>query len=85
MKRSSILAATAILLLLPLAATPSAEAAGGKFSSCAKLKKKFPNGIANSQMMADATGATLNTSLYAKNRALDKDGDGVACWGVRDT
>ena len=60
-----------------------------KYSSCAKLNKVYPHGVARSSKAADVQVANgyeaptynkLAQKVYAKNKAnLDRDDDGTAC------
>ena len=50
-----------------------------KFKNCDAVRVKFPNGIASSKMSAGTTGAKVSKSLYALNKGLDRDKDGIAC------
>ncbi len=82
--RRLILTALVGVMSLTVATATTASAAPKSFPNCAALLKKYPKGIANSASMASATGAKLDPKLYAKNIKLDKDKDGVACWGAHD-
>lgn len=53
--------------------------AARKFNTCAALTKVYKNGVAVSRKARGATKATVNGSVYAANKKLDLDGDGIAC------
>ena len=90
-KRVAALAA-AVVLLAPAAVVATsvpASAAVKKYSSCAKLVKVYPHGVAKSAAAAQrqvnqgygrpAYGAKAK-KVYAKNKGnLDRDKDGTAC------
>lgn len=54
---------------------------GQRFSSCEKLRDSldYLHGVARDTRAVGITGARVNPQMYSLNRALDKDGDGVAC------
>jgi len=60
----------ALLLVSPVAT---------KYKNCDALRAKFPRGVALSAAKVGTTGATVNKKVYAANRGLDRDKDGVAC------
>lgn len=55
------------------------RASSTKFKDCAALLKQFPNGVAKNRKAAAASGAQVNAKIYAANRGLDRDNNGVAC------
>lgn len=61
------------------ASSSLSKASSTKFKNCAALLKQFPNGIAKNKKAAAASGAQVNAKVYAANRSLDRDKDGVAC------
>jgi len=56
-----------------------------RYSSCKKLRKVFPRGVARNQASQNAALAqgygpsTINKSAYQANRTLDKNGNRVVC------
>lgn len=74
-----------------LATATTADAVAPKFSSCAKLNKVFPYGVAKSRAAAMRQVRDGNSrpafgprarAIYAENhRNLDRDHDGTACEG----
>lgn len=91
MRRISALAATTLCVVaVPLASSASAVAkpVPGKYANCASLNAKYPHGVGKpgaKDHVAKASDVpvknfTVNTSIYNLNaRALDRDGDGIAC------
>jgi hypothetical protein len=56
------------------------------FQNCSKLNKKYPHGVgkrgAKDKVRGKSkpvTNFTRNNAVYAANRGLDRDHDGVAC------
>lgn len=72
-----------------LTAAPATAAAGKYYSSCAKLTRDFPHGVAKSRAAAlkqvregygSPSYGKKARSVYARNKSrLDRDGDGTAC------
>ena len=56
-----------------------------RYTSCKKLRKIFPRGVAKNQASQDAALAhgygpsTINKSAYKANRSFDKNGNRVVC------
>jgi hypothetical protein len=58
-----------------------------KYSSCKKLNKKYPYGVAKNSIVIDSAKTVLalgykayvNKSLYKKNAKLDTDHNGIVC------
>ena len=56
-----------------------------RYTSCKKLRKVFPRGVAKNQASQDAALAlgygpsTINKSAYKANRSFDKNGNRVVC------
>jgi hypothetical protein len=78
--RRRLLAAAAVVLL---ALVPAAEAKR-PFPNCTKVDAKHAHGIAKSAKTAkSADGLTgtpfISAKLYALEKGLDRDKDGVAC------
>ena len=72
-----------IALLFSVIAIAPADAAKveHQFSNCDKLRDsyEFVYGVARDSKAVGMTRARVNARVYAANRTLDKDGDGVAC------
>lgn len=91
MKKLAITIAVGIIAGTGLVTTTvaPAEAAAKKYSSCAKLTKDFPHGVARSnkaakKQVAQGYGKPAHgnkaQNVYTKNKAnLDRDKDGTAC------
>lgn len=83
-----LLCATALTITPVMAVAAPADAAA-KYSSCAKLTKVFPNGVAKSKAAANKQVRQGNSrpahgkrakKVYWKNyKSLDRDKDGTAC------
>jgi hypothetical protein len=74
---------TAAAAVVFLALVPAAEATR-PFANCAKVDAKHPHGIAKSvKATRSADGLTgtpfISAKLYALEKGLDRDKDGVAC------
>lgn len=75
--RAIILLACTGALLAP--ADAQARTVPAKFSSCTGLLKKYPAGVAASKSKRKGTKATVSALVYTQNKALDLDGNGIAC------
>lgn len=94
MKTRIIGSVVALSLAAPvglLATATTADAAAPKFSSCAKLTKVYPHGVAKSRAAAmrqvrdgnprPAFGPRARAVYAANHTNLDRDHDGTACEG----
>lgn len=89
MKRIAASIVTVTLSLAPLVAVATPAEASTKYSSCAQLTKKFPNGVAKSKKAANyqvrqgnsrpAYGKRAKKVYWANYKSLDRDKDGTAC------
>ncbi len=57
---------------------------GKVFKNCTELRKTYPGGVAKSKSSRNVGGATKKTprvdaKVYAANKKMDRDGDGIAC------
>ncbi len=78
-----------LALSITAVASPAHAATGKKYSSCAKLAKDYPHGVAKSpaaasKQVAQGYGRPATTkkarAVYSANKAnLDRDKDGTAC------
>jgi len=58
----------------------SLESASAKsFKNCTELTKKYKNGVARSKVAAGSSRAHISATIYAQNKKMDRDKDGVAC------
>lgn len=64
----------------------SAAAAPKKYANCTALNKVYKHGVGRSGARDHVSGKskpvtnfTVNTAVYNKNKALDRDKDGIAC------
>lgn len=73
---ATIACCVAIGVVEPAAASLKA---GRKFANCAALTKVYKNGVATSRKARGTTKATVSAAVYAANKKLDLDGDGIAC------
>lgn len=89
-RRIASAVATAVLALPVVAlSAPQADAAGTSYSSCAKLTRVFPHGVAKSATAAakqvrqgygrPSTTARAKKVYWANYKRLDRDRDGTAC------
>ena len=67
---------TALLLTAALTVMP---APATKFKNCDALRAKYPAGVAGTAKAAGTSGAKVNANVYAANKGLDRDKDGIAC------
>lgn len=49
------------------------------YKNCTELTKKYKNGVAKSKSAAGSTKAHVSAAIYAQNKKMDRDNDGVAC------
>ncbi len=77
---------------LPLSAPPTVALASPSallpvathYSNCAKLNKKYPHGVGKKGARDHTSGTpvtnfTRSNTVYAANKARDRDKDGIAC------
>ena len=87
---ASAVAATALALPVVALSAPQADAAAGTYySSCAKLTRVYPHGVAKSATAAakqvrqgygrPSTTARAKKVYWANYKRLDRDRDGTAC------
>ena len=71
----------ALLAVGPVAVASAAGAPGAtkKFTDCTALLKQYKSGVASSKKTKGKTKAYLSASVYAANKKLDLDGNGIAC------
>jgi hypothetical protein len=56
-----------------------------KFKNCTALNKAYPHGVALAKTTKDSTTSKrvttfkVNKAVYAANKGLDRDKDGIAC------
>lgn len=84
-----VLAAGAIIPVGAANATPVATHASAvkvvKYKNCAAMQKVYPHGVGASKKVKDKTSGkrvatfTVNAKVYAANKGLDRDKDGIAC------
>jgi len=94
MRRSTatiaVLTAALIVTSAGLPAHALEPSAAKKYGNCKALNKVFPHGVAKSasvkdrnkkkQIVADpVSNFKVNASVYAANKGLDRDKDGIAC------
>lgn len=86
MFRKAITAAAAALLSVGLlaATTYPAEAAAKKYSNCKKLNKDYKHGVGKPGAKDKTSGTPVTNfkrskAIYKKNKARDRDKDGIAC------
>jgi hypothetical protein len=68
----------------------SSSSSAHRYSSCARLNKKYPNGV-GTKGAKDQTHGTrkpttdfrVNYRVYKANRRLDRDDDGIVCESPR--
>jgi hypothetical protein len=54
------------------------------YKNCTELRKTFPGGVAKSKSSTNKGGKIkktpkVNAKVYAANKKMDRDGDGIAC------
>jgi hypothetical protein len=80
-------AATASAATASAATVSAATASAVKFANCAALNRKYPHGVGQTTARdhvarpsdRPVTSFYRNNALYAANRSLDRDHDGIAC------
>ena len=76
---------TGLALLGTLVTGAPASAATTTFKNCTAMHKVYANGVAKSSFAAthakpaNIRSPKVSSSLYGKNRKMDRDKDGVAC------
>lgn len=90
MKNKFISVSSAGFLVIGLS-SPAFAADATKFKNCTALNKVYPGGVAQGGAVdmtkkkgklvpaSPKKGATTDDSVYAANKKLDKDKDGIAC------
>lgn len=92
-KNTARIAVAALLAggaLVPATAPASTAATIPHYKNCAALTKAYPHGVKASSKAVDryrasgkvksrASRATVNAKVYAANKKLDADKDGIAC------
>lgn len=72
-----------LIFLLPLSSLPISSVNGAvvRYSSCQKLNKQWPRGVAVSSLKAkqQTVKPTVNQAIYKANSKLDFDKDGTVC------
>jgi hypothetical protein len=88
MKASKIASVVAITLASTLVLSQSSIAApvvhAKAYKNCTDLRKSYPGGVAKSKSSTNKGGKikktpTVNAKVYASNKQMDRDGDGIAC------
>jgi hypothetical protein len=74
--------ATTLLLSQSSMAAPMIQTKA--FKNCTELRKTYPGGVAKSKSSTNQGGNTKKTpkvsaKIYAANKKMDRDGDGIAC------
>ena len=54
-------------------------ASAKSFKNCTELTKKYKNGVAKSKAAAGSSRAHVSAAIYAQNKKMDRDKDGVVC------
>ena len=69
-----------LVITLGLTIIPS-TAHAAPFKNCMALRAKYPNGVAKSVATANAQKKIpkVSAAIYKANKAMDENGDGVAC------
>jgi len=85
MRHRAIALTTGLALVGALLTGSPASAATTTFKNCTAMHKVYKNGVAKSSFTATHAkpakikAPKVSSSLYAKNRKMDRDGDGVSC------
>lgn len=89
MKKTIVITVAVAFLGGGVTATAQAVAPSKYYSSCAKLSKKYPAGVAKNSKAANravrqgfsrpATSSAAKKTYSENASRLDRDGDGVAC------
>jgi hypothetical protein len=80
-----LLAASAVGLVVGLAATPTSGASTPKtFANCEAMHRVYPHGVGKPGAHDHTSGAPVtdfkrSLPLYNANKKSDRDGDGIAC------
>jgi hypothetical protein len=85
-KKTIIRAAAVAIAMSLLSAQPGLSAAmpSKAFKNCTELRKTYPGGVAKSKSSTNKGGKikkkpAVNAKVYASNKQMDRDGDGIAC------
>ena len=70
---------TVLLALTSSFMVAAPEVSAKSYTSCTKLRRVYPNGIAKSRLSAGSSKAKISSSIYRQNRKFDIDNDGIAC------
>jgi hypothetical protein len=81
-RSTAALIAIAVSLLAP--AISKGASSSGTFKNCTAMHKKYPHGVGKPGARDHTTGTPVTTfrrsaTLYALNKRLDRDKDGIAC------
>ena len=69
-----------VLSVAPITSASAKEIPPKKYSTCAALRKDYPNGVALDWYARGATKAAVKTEVYNLNyRKLDKKATGLMC------
>jgi hypothetical protein len=76
----------AIVVAVVFAAIAAANASSARFANCSALNKRYPHGVGRygahdhtASGRDPVTNFKRSNVLYAANRGLDRDKDGIAC------
>lgn len=79
-KRATAFGTIIAVSMLTFAGGASAvSTATKKYPDCTSLLKVYKSGVASTKKAKGKTKATLNAAVYKANKALDADGNGIAC------
>lgn len=76
--------ATSSLLLISQVGVAAPVIHTKAYKNCTDLRKSYPGGVAKSKSSTNQGGKTkktptVNAKVYASNKQMDRDGDGIAC------
>jgi hypothetical protein len=78
--------ASASVSSAPVASSPRGPVVAKPFANCTALNKKYAHGVGKKGAKDKVSGKTkpvtnfaVSNTLYAENKSMDRDKDGVAC------
>ena len=76
--------ATATILIVSSAGLAAPFVQATAYKNCTELRKTYPGGVAKSKYSTNQGGKIKKTpkvsaKVYAANKKMDRDGDGIAC------
>lgn len=82
--RLLVIAATSSVLALSVVALPAEAASAKHYSNCTALHKAYKHGVGKPGAKDKTSSRRVTTfkkssALYAANKGLDRDKDGIAC------